>query len=178
MEITVFCASNEGTDPSFMEDAYALGAWIARQGHTLVYGGCRTGLMGAVADGALDAGGKVVGVLTDILRIQERRHPGLTEYIETATLAERKAILMERPQAFITLPGGLGTLDELGDVLSLIRAGVETRPCVVYDAGGYYQHLRAFFQEMLDAGFVEQEVFDKVLVTSDLKVIEDFLQGR
>ena len=177
MEITVFCASNEGTEPSFMEDAYKLGAWIAGQGHTLVYGGCRTGLMGAVADGALDAGGKVIGVLTDIPRIQDRRHHGLTEYIETQTLAERKSILMERPQVFITLPGGLGTLDELGDVLSLIRAGVDSRPCVVYDAGGYYQPLQAFFQEMLDAGFVEQEVFDQVLVTSDLAAIEDFIQG-
>ena len=134
--------------------------------------------MGAVADGALDAGGKVVGVLTDIPRIQERRHHGLTEYIETETLTERKAILRERPQMFITLPGGLGTLDELGDVLSLIRAGVDSRPCVIYDAGGYYQPLKDFFQEMLDAGFVEQEVFDLVPVTDKLTDIEDFIQKR
>ena len=105
MNIAVYCGSASGNRPSFTEGAKALGSWIAQNGHTLVYGGSRTGLMGATADAVLAGGGKVIGVIPDVKLIQERRHPGLTECIETKDMAERKQKMIELADAYVALPG-------------------------------------------------------------------------
>ena len=130
MNIAVYCGSASGNRPSFTEGAKALGSWIAQNGHTLVYGGSRTGLMGATADAVLAGGGKVIGVIPDVKLIQERRHPGLTECIETKDMAERKQKMIELADAYVALPGGPGTLDEISEVICLARLGIENKACI------------------------------------------------
>lgn len=165
-----------GQPPSFTEGAKALGSWIAQNGHTLVYGGSRTGLMGATADAVLAGGGKVIGVIPDVKLIQERRHPGLTECIETKDMAERKQKMIELADAYVALPGGPGTLDEISEVICLARLGIENKACVLFDTDGYYQALKKIFEEMVEVGFSEKEDFKRVLVSADLDEIERFIE--
>ena len=152
MNIAVYCGSASGNRPSFTEGAKALGSWIAQNGHTLVYGGSRTGLMGATADAVLAGGGKVIGVIPDVKLIQERRHPGLTECIETKDMAERS------------------------EVICLARLGIENKACVLFDTDGYYQALKKIFEEMVEVGFSEKEDFKRVLVSADLDEIGRFIE--
>lgn len=147
MNIAVYCGSASGNRPSFTEGAKALGSWIAQNGHTLVYGGSRTGLMGATADAVLAGGGKVIGVIPDVKLIQERRHPGLTECIETKDMAERKQKMIELADAYVALPGGPGTLDEISEVICLARLGIENKACVLFDTES-----RIFGKRRLQAG--------------------------
>ena len=124
MKITVWCASELGADPAFAEAARALGAAIATRGHELVYGGSQGGLMGCVADACLAADGKVTGVTVNVPRIVARRHPGLTCVELTPDLITRKARMIELADAFVALPGGPGTLDEITDVMTALRARI------------------------------------------------------
>ena len=176
MNIAVYCGSASGNRPSFTEGAKELGSWIAQNGHTLVYGGSRTGLMGVTADAVLAGGGKVIGVIPDVKLIQERRHPGLTECIETKDMAERKQKMIELADAYVALPGGPGTLDEITDVISLARLGIEDKPCVLLDIDGFYQPLKTVFDQMLEVGFAEKGDFRKVLISEDLGKIGVFLE--
>ena len=176
MNIAVYCGSASGNRPSFTEGAMALGSWIAQNGHTLVYGGSRTGLMGATADAVLAGGGKVIGVIPDVKLIQERRHPGLTECIETKDMAERKQKMIELADAYVALPGEPGTLDEISEVICLARLGIENKACVLFDTDGYYQALKKIFEEMVEVGFSEKEDFKRVLVSADLDEIERFIE--
>ena len=155
MNIAVYCGSASGNRPSFTEGAKALGSWIAQNGHTLVYGGSRTGLMGATADAVLAGGGKVIGVIPDVKLIQERRHPGLTECIETKDMAERKQKMIELADAYVALPGGPGTLDEISEVICLARLGIENKACVLFDTDGYYKDLKKIFEENPEYKIVE-----------------------
>lgn len=176
MNIAVYCGSASGNRPSFTEGAKALGSWIAQNGHTLVYGGSRTGLMGATADAVLAGGGKVIGVIPDVKLIQERRHPGLTECIETKDMAERKQKMIELADAYVALPGGPRTLDEISEVICLARLGIENKACVLFDTDGYYQALKKIFEEMVEVGFSEKEDFKRVLVSADLDEIGRFIE--
>ena len=142
MNIAVYCGATPGNCKSFSRGAALLGTEIARQGHTLVYGGSQCGLMGVVANAALAAGGRVTGVLPNIPLIQAGRHPGLTEYLDTETLADRRTAMLHRANACIALPGGLGTLDEITEILALSRLGVNPKPCVFYNIDGFYQPLQ------------------------------------
>ena len=158
--------------------AVALGMWIAENGHTLVYGGTRGGLMGTIANSVLSNGGKVIGVLPQVESIQNRRHQFLTEYIDTKDMAERKAKMIELADVYIALPGGPGTLDELSDIISLQRLHINENPCILYDIDGFYQPLKAFFEEMQTSGFAAKEDFNRVLFSKDLSEIETFIQSR
>ena len=158
MNIAVYCGSASGNRPSFTEGAMALGSWIAQNGHTLV------------------CGGKVIGVIPDVKLIQERRHPGLTECIETKDMAERKQKMIELADAYVALPGGPGTLDEISEVICLARLGIENKACVLFDTDGYYQALKKIFEEMVEVGFSEKEDFKRVLVSADLDEIERFIE--
>ena len=166
MNIAVYCGSVSGNKEQFEKGARALGTWIGEHGHTLVYGGAQGGLMGIVADAVLEHGGTVTGVLPAVESIQKRRHPGLTAYIETKDMAERKAKMIELSDAYVALPGGPGTLDEITDVISLARLGID----------GFYQPLKTVFDQMLEVGFAEKGDFRKVLISEDLGKIGVFLE--
>ena len=178
MNIAVYCGSTSGKKEAFTIGAVVLGVWIAEHGHTLVYGGAQGGLMGTVANAVLSNNGKAVGVLPAVESIQKKRHPGLTEYIETKDLAQRKAKMIELADAYIALPGGPGTLDEISDVIALARLGTNSKPCVLFDLDGFYQPLKKVFRGMMEEGFAYKENFDSLLISADMEEIGDFVEGR
>ena len=178
MNIAVYCGSGCGNDPRFIEAARTLGRWIGENGHTLVYGGAGKGLMGELADAVLKAGGRVIGVLPGIRLIQERKHIGLTEYIETSTMAERKTKMIELADAFAALPGGIGTLDEITEVMTLISLGIIKGPVVLYDTDGYYQPLKSVLDNMINKEFCRKEYFSDVLISEDIIEIAKHLTCR
>jgi uncharacterized protein (TIGR00730 family) len=152
--ICVFCGASPGRDPAFLVAARAAGAGLARRGIGVVYGGGRVGLMGALADAALDAGGEVVGVIPQGLVDRELAHPGLTELRVVATLHERKAVMAELSDAFIALPGGLGTLEELAEVTSWAQLELHAKPIGLLDVGDYWDPLLAWLDRAVEKGFL------------------------
>ena len=175
MNIAVYCGSSSGNDARFEESARVLGKWIGENGHTLVYGGAGKGLMGVISRQVLESGGKVIGVLPDVPMIQARRQEGLTEYIETKTMAERKAKMIELADAFVALPGGIGTLDEITEVMSLSSLYITLAPIVLFDTGGYYRPLREVIRNIIESGFGRTEFFEKVLFSEDMDEISEFI---
>src|SRR5215207_8224445 len=152
--VCVFCGSSSGASPAYGEAARALGAHLAREGLTLVYGGASVGTMGVVADAALAAGGRVVGVIPRGLVAREIAHPGLTELVVVDSMHERKAAMADRADAFVALPGGLGTLEELFEVWTWGLLGIHAKPVALLDADGFYDPLLAFLDRAVDEGFV------------------------
>lgn len=177
MKIAVYCGSACGTEPEYMTVARELGDWIGRNGHALVYGGSNTGLMGAVADAVLAHKGQVIGVLPNVPLIHERRHPGLSEYHLMDTMSARKDKMIELSDAYIALPGGFGTLDEISDVLCLNRLQLIRRPCVLVNTRGFYEPVRNLILNMIDAGFVGGEEMDMLRITGDVEEIAEFVEG-
>lgn len=152
--ICVFCGASPGHDPRHAEAARALGRAIAARGLELVYGGGSVGLMGTVADAALSAGARVTGVIPQVLQIRELAHRGLTDLRVVGSMHERKALMAELSDGFIALPGGMGTLEELSEVLTWAQLGLHARPVGLLDVGGYYRHLVAFFDQAVASGFL------------------------
>lgn len=175
MNIVVYCGSSSGAEEAFTGSAKELGRWIGEHGHTLVYGGSNTGLMGAVADAVLKAGGRVTGVIPDVALIQARKHTGLTQYIETRTMAERKSKMIELGDAFIALPGGIGTLDEITEVLSLLSLGIISEPVVFVNTDGYYEPMKAILGNIVKNAFGRSEYFEKALFSDNINEIGKFL---
>jgi uncharacterized protein (TIGR00730 family) len=134
--IAVFCGSRLGHDPRHREAAVTLGRALAKARIRLIYGGGRVGLMGVLADACLEAGGSVTGVIPTFLARRELEHEGLTELIETATMHARKAIMAERAEAFVTLPGGLGTYDETIEIITWRQLGLHDKPVILCDVAG------------------------------------------
>ncbi len=155
MNITVYLGSSEGARPLYREGAARLGRWLGTQGHTLIYGGSRMGLMGVLADAALAHGAAVVGVEPAFFLEDEAQHPGLTELIVTDTLAERQRRMIELGEAFIAFPGGLGTLQEITEVMVLSKLSRLRKPFCFLNLGGYYEPLRACFRHMAAEGFLD-----------------------
>jgi uncharacterized protein (TIGR00730 family) len=153
--ICVFCGANPGDDPAFMGVATALGTAIARGGHTLVYGGGRVGLMGAVADAALAGGGEVVGFIPQALVDREIAHGGLTELVVTGSMHTRKAAMADRSDAFVALPGGFGTLEEVLEVLTWNQLGIIAKPVALLNVNGYYDALLTFVEHAVGAGLIK-----------------------
>lgn len=176
MNIAVYCGSSAGNNDKFAEAAKELGEWIGKSGNTLVYGGANRGLMGIVADAVLENGGKVIGVLPDVPRIQARKHTGLTESINTSSMAERKAKMIELSDAFVALPGGIGTLDEITDVLSLASLNEVTGPIVLVNTDGYYEPFRKVIRSIIENGFGREEYFERALFSDEIDEIAAFLQ--
>jgi uncharacterized protein (TIGR00730 family) len=164
--ICVYCGSSTGNDPAFLEEAVAAGTAIARAGLTMVYGGGRVGLMGAVADAALAAGGKVIGVMPADLVSQEIGHKGLTELRVVNSMHERKWTMAEISDGFLCLPGGPGTFEEVFEQWTWALLGFHSKHCGFVNVSGYYNLLRATIQQMVDAGFVGQQYAD-MLVYAD-----------
>jgi hypothetical protein len=152
--ICVFCGASPGNDPRHAEAARALGRAIAARGLELVYGGGSVGLMGTVADAALAAGARVTGVIPEVLQIRELAHRGLSDLRVVGSMHERKALMAELSDGFVALPGGMGTLEELSEVLTWAQLGLHARPVGLLDVGGYYRPLVAFFDQAVSSGFL------------------------
>ncbi len=153
-QVTVFCGSSPGHDPAYLAEARALGAELALAGATVMYGGASVGLMGAMADAALEAGGTVVGVMPESLSRPDLTHHGLSELHITSSMHTRKALMSERADAYVALPGGYGTWEELLEVATWRQIGLHGRPIVLVDLGGYYAPLRAMVAQAIAAGFM------------------------
>jgi uncharacterized protein (TIGR00730 family) len=152
--VCVFCGSSSGDEPHYLELARAAGELLARRGLTLVYGGGRVGLMGALADAALAAGGRVIGVIPQMLLDKEVGHTGLTELRVVTTMTERKLLMGELSDAFIALPGGIGTMDELFEVWTWSQLDLHAKPCGLVNHRGYYDALLAFLDHAVEQGFL------------------------
>jgi uncharacterized protein (TIGR00730 family) len=154
--VCVFCGSNPGGDPRFLESAKALGAFLAREGLTMVYGGASVGLMGATATACLTAGGQVVGVLPDFLMKKELAHTGLTELHVVPSMHERKALMAELSDGFVALPGGMGTLEEFCEIVTWAQLGLHAKPCGLLNVAGFYEPLLALVEGMVANRFVRE----------------------
>ncbi|MGI8754548.1 MAG: TIGR00730 family Rossman fold protein [Acidimicrobiales bacterium] len=152
--LTVFCGSSAGADSRHAEATRVFGRLLAARGIILVYGGGRVGLMGEVADAALAAGGSVTGVITRQLVDKEVGHTGLTELLVVDSMHERKLAMADRADAFVALPGGFGTLEELFEVVTWSQLGIHAKPVGLLDGTGFYRPLLAFLDSAVDAGFL------------------------
>ncbi|MGA3048146.1 MAG: TIGR00730 family Rossman fold protein [Terracidiphilus sp.] len=153
--VAVYCGSANGNNPAFVAEAQALGAAVAAAGLGLVYGGASAGLMGAVADAALAGGAKVIGVLPDVLSGKEIAHSGLTSLELVSTMHERKARMAELADAFLVLPGGYGTLEELLEVVTWAQLRLHEKPVILINTVGYWDGLLAFLDTAVAAGFLK-----------------------
>ncbi|MFO1462601.1 MAG: TIGR00730 family Rossman fold protein [bacterium] len=153
--ICVFCGSSEGKDPAYREAAEALGRLLAAQGLQLVYGGARVGLMGRIADAVLQEGGRVAGVIPAALFPKEIPHPNLTQLHVVESMHERKRLMYELSDGFIALPGGLGTLDELFEILTWGQLGLHAKPCALLNVAGYFDPVLKFLDEAVARGFLK-----------------------
>lgn len=177
MELTsvaVFCGSSSGTDPRHRETAAALGRTLAERGIRVVYGGGTIGLMGTVADAALAAGGEVVGVMPQTLADREVLHTGLTDFRVVPDMHVRKALMADLADAFIALPGGIGTLEEITEQWTWSQLGIHTKPCAFLDELGFYAPLRQMVSSMVDGGFLKPEIADRVRFTSSVDEVLSF----
>jgi uncharacterized protein (TIGR00730 family) len=151
----VFCGARTGNDPAHLEGARLLGQGLARKGIGLAYGGAVTGMMGILASACLDEGGFVEGVMPEALRTYEIAHPRLSSMIWTRSLSERKALLIERSNAFAVLPGGIGTCDELFEVATKAQLGLHSKPTFVLNSGGYFDSILLFVRRAIADGFAD-----------------------
>lgn len=165
--VCVYCGANRGRDPAYAAAAQAMGRALAVRGIGLVTGGGRVGLMGVVADAALDAGGEVTGVIPDALMRKELAHTGLTELVVTASMHERKARMAELADGFVALPGGLGTYEELFEIWTWAQLGWHTKPCGLLNAAGFYDRLVAFLDGASEAQFLKPEHRAMLIVEDD-----------
>jgi uncharacterized protein (TIGR00730 family) len=165
--VGVYCASGMGNDPAFKAEAEALGRGIAEAGMGLVYGGAIRGLMGALADAAMAAGGEVVGVLPDVLKGREIAHNGITRLEMVSTMHERKARISELSDVLIALPGGYGTLDELLEAVTWAQIGLHQKPCILVNTLNYWDGLLAFIDTAVECGFVMPEKRGLLRVADD-----------
>lgn len=164
--LSVFCGSSSGTDPLLIDTARQLGVHLASSRIGLIYGGARVGLMGAVADGALSAGGEVTGVLPSFLRDKEIAHSGLTRLISVESMHERKRIMHEMSDGVIALPGGFGTLEEYFEMLTWGQLGLHRQPVALLNIGGFFDSLLHFADTMVAAGLLK-EVNRKMMLEAD-----------
>lgn len=167
--VVVFCASSPGFDPIWMQMAYGAGRHLAQQGITLVYGGGRVGLMGAVADGALSNNGTVLGVIPHFLNSKEIGHSGVTELIAVDNMHQRKMKMNDLSEAIIALPGGYGTLEELFEMVTWAQLGLHKKPVGLLNINGFYDHLIAFVNNMVEVGLLNKQNQEMLLVADNIE---------
>lgn len=163
----VFCGSNPGGEPAYTEAAVSVGRLIASRGGRLVYGGGRVGLMGSVANAALEAGGEVIGVMPRSLVEKEIAHNGLTKLHIVESMHERKALMEKLSDAFLLLPGGFGSWDEFSEIVTWAQLGIHAKPCGILNVAGYYDPFLAQIDRAVAEGFVRPAHRNMVLVASD-----------
>ena len=164
--ICVFCGSSPGVDGALTDMARDFGSMLARRGLTLVYGGARRGLMGALADAALEDGGRVTGVIPRGLWTREIGHTGLSELLVVDSMHERKALMAERSDAFVALPGGIGTMEELFEAWTWAVLGIHAKPIALVNVGGFFDPLLAMLDHMTEQGFL-RDAHRRMLVVDD-----------
>lgn len=165
--VCVYCGANRGNDPAYAAAAQAMGRALAKRGIGLITGGGRVGLMGVVADAALEAGGTVTGIIPEALMKKELAHRGLTDLVVTASMHERKSRMAELADGFVALPGGLGTYEELFEIWTWAQLGWHGKPCGVLNAAGFYDKLVAFLDGATEAAFLKPEHRAMLVVESD-----------
>ena len=173
--VCVYCGSSRGTVPQYSLVATEFGRLLASRGLSLVYGGSRVGTMGDLADGALGAGGQVYGVTTEYLEVKEIGHSGLTSLQVMKTMHERKQEMIRLADAFVMLPGGLGTFDEFFEIFTWLQIGLETKPCAILNVDHYFDPLLAQLDNAVSAGFVREEHRALLVVDSDPESLIDRL---
>ena len=176
MNITVYLGANEGNDPELKKAVQELGAWIGSSGNALVYGGSKSGLMGAIADSVLESGGEVTGVAPEFFIRNEFQHNGLTKLIVTRDMSECKKKMIELGGAFIAFPGGTGTLEEIAEVMSKVSLRHLNAPCILYNLNGYYDHLKALLERMIEAGLSSRERQEGIYFAANLEEIQKILR--
>ena len=176
MNITVYLGSAMGNDPKYVQEVVRLGTWIGNNGHRLIYGGSRIGLMGELAEAVLVAGGEVIGVEPGFFVDSCLQHDGINELIVTETMAERKAKMIELGDAYIAFPGGTGTLEEISEVMSQIRLGHNDRPCIILNLDGYYDPIKEMLDIMVREDFLDTDSRKQFLFADDVEEIAGYLQ--
>lgn len=175
MNITVYLGSAAGHDPVYRKRAEELGTWIGKSGHGLVYGGSRVGLMGVLAEAVLRAGGHVTGVEPQFFIDAGLEQLDLTQLIVVQTMPERKTRMIELGDAYIAFPGGTGTLEEISEIMSLVRLGHTEKPCILYNLNGFYEPLRQMLGKMTEEGFLPEKKRQKIRFAGSLPEIADIL---
>ena len=178
LRICVYCGSRDGTRAEYLDAATRIGTSIGRRGWHMVYGGGRVGLMGRVADAALAAGAAVTGVIPESLMRREVGHTGLTQLHVVTTMHERKQMMASGCDAFIALPGGIGTFEELFEVWSWRHLGYHDQPIGLLDTAGYFQPLVEMMRRAIDGGFVTDTQLDMVQVDADPEALLDAIAQR
>jgi len=173
--IGVFCAARPGSRPEYAELARGVGRAVAARGLRLVYGGGGRGLMGALADGALEGGGEVTGVIPAMLVTQEKAHPGVEDQRIVETMLERKTLMADLSGAFLALPGGLGTMDELFEMLTWTQLGLQRKRCALLNAFGCYDGLIAWLDRAVEDGFVSPDISERLVIGAELEPLLDCL---
>ena len=171
--IVVFCGSGEGYNEVYREAAEQMGITLAARHIRIIYGGAKVGLMGALADAALDQGGRVIGVIPEFLKTEEVAHEGLTELITVATMHERKLKMHELSDGIIAMPGGWGTMEELFEMLTWGQLGLHSKPVVLLNVNGYYDALKALCDNMVQEGFLNEYVNAMLLISES---VDDLLE--
>ena len=166
--LCVYCGSSMGTLPVYTEAARQVGRLLAGEGIELVYGGGSVGLMGVVANATLEAGGRVIGVIPRRLFRAEVAHPGLTELVEVTSMHERKMEMFERADAFLALPGGLGTLEELTETATWAQIGLHSKPLATLDVDGYWTPFHALLEEFVERGFMKRSPIFNIATVEEI----------
>lgn len=166
--ICLYCGSNAGNDPAFSDAAHALGTLMGRQGRHLVYGGGKVGLMGIAADAVMAEGGSVTGIIPDHLMADEVGHLEITRLLVVDSMHTRKRLMFEKSEAFIVLPGGIGTLDELMEIITWRQLQVHDKPVVIVDVAGYWAPLSALLQHIIDRGLAKPAMLSLFKVVDDV----------
>ena len=177
MNITVYCGALEGADPDYVRSAYELGAWMAKNGHRLIYGAGNAGMMGAVSDGVLDNGGEAVGVTPEFFVRYEATRKDLTEVILPEDMPERRKLMIEMGDAFIALPGGIGTLDEISEVIAYKRLsllGGVNKPIIMYNVNAYYDNFFRLIDDMTVGEFFRKADRDNII---EARCLEDIVRA-
>lgn len=175
MNITVYLGSNEGKDPAMKTAVRELGTWIGRNGHTLIYGGSKCGLMGELAESVLMAGGKVIGVEPQFFLDMGLDYDAITQLIPTKDMSERKAKMVELGDAFIAFPGGTGTLEEISEIMSKVVLGHLQDSCIIYNLNGYYDDLKNLLNHMVEMGLAFEESLKGIYFAKDLQEIVEII---
>lgn len=175
--ITVFCGSSAGNEDIYQSQATLLGKTLAKQNIGLIYGGAKVGLMGAVANGALSEGGKVIGVLPVFLRSKEISHEGLTELILVDSMHERKTKMNDLCDGVIALPGGFGTLEEFFEMLTWAQLGLHKKPIGILNVAGFYDSLNILIQAMVDKGFLKKINREMLLISDNVDDLLDKMKN-
>lgn len=176
MRIAIYCGSSMGNKPIYAEKAMELGSVLAQNGHDIVYGGSKIGLMGKVADAVLAAGREVIGVMPTHLQQREIAHSSLTEIHFVDSMHSRKAKMVDLSDAFIALPGGGGTLDEYFEVFTWAQIGLHEKPILLYNIDGFYDALLQHFNRMLEEGFIREDQKPLIRVATTVEEVLEMIQ--